>query len=389
MAEILRDEYLRRLESFRDRPDLVKILTGVRRSGKSTILSQFRRRLEASGEEVVSVDMEAMSFVLTTGRDLYDYLKERMPSPDCAVLLDEVQYVDGWERAVNALRAGGADVYVTGSNAKVLSSEFSTMLAGRYAEIHVLPFSFREFLERYPPHGDVRTYARFEQYLRYGGLPIIDLDDDPGKNRVIMSGVYDSVVGRDIASRAGVELRTVERMTRFMYSNVGNITTLSSITSGSGISDRRTADRYLSAITDSYAFYRADSYDLVGKRPMRVKAKYYAADTGLRNAALAHSDDDASGLLENVVFLELKRRGCSVAVGSYRDYEVDFTVRKDEGVGLIQVCRTLVEDNTLDRELRPLRLAEGTKKIVLTMDRDLPDDMDEVSFVNLTDWLMS
>lgn len=388
MAELIREEYLSKLESFRDRPDIVKIITGVRRSGKSTILDQFRRRLESSGEDVVHANLEELAYTVDTDRELNAFIRERMGSGDAYVLLDEVQMVRGWEKVVNALRAGGANVYVTGSNARVLSSDFTTIIGGRYVEIHVLPFSFREFLERYPTHGDVRTQQRFHQYLTDGGIPMVDLDDDPGKNRAIMDGVFDSIVSRDVTARSGMDIQTVRRMTAFMYSNVGNLTTLESLMEGTGIADRRTVDKYLEAIADSYVFYRVNRFDLIGKKLMKVSAKYFASDTGLRNTALGHTDDGASGLLENVVFLELRRRGYDVVVGSYRDYEVDFTIRKDGATGFVQVAKTVGDASTAEREVRSLRLLKDVgEKTILTMDRDLPDGQDGIRYVNLVDWL--
>lgn len=386
--EIIRKSYIERLEEFKDRPDLVKIVTGVRRSGKSTLLAQFRQRLENKGENVVSIDLEEKRFSVTTKRELNSYVTELMTTPKDYILLDEVQYIAGWEDAVNTLRSNGANVYVTGSNAKVLSSEFSTIIAGRYAEIHVLPFSFSEFLERYPPKGDTRVEQRFDQYLVQGGMPIIDLDDSPRKNRTIMEGVYDSIVNRDVVSRSRMDPYTVRRMTDFMYSNVGNITTLESLASGSGIGDNRTVDRYLDALTDSFVFYKVSTFDLIGKKMMKVKAKYYASDTGLRNTALGHTDDNASGLLENIVFLELVRRGYDVVVGSYRDYEVDFTARSFGKTEYYQVAKTLADDSTIERKERPLRLlGDAGIKTVLTLDRDLPESRDGIRYLNIIDFL--
>lgn len=386
--EIIRKSYIERLEEFEDRPDLVKIVTGVRRSGKSTLLAQFRQRLENKGENVVSIDLEEKRFSVTTKRELNSYVTELMTTPKDYILLDEVQYIAGWEDVVNTLRSNGANVYVTGSNAKVLSSEFSTIIAGRYAEIHVLPFSFSEFLERYPPKGDTRVEQRFDQYLVQGGMPIIDLDDSPRKNRTIMEGVYDSIVNRDVVSRSRMDPSTVRRMTDFMYSNVGNITTLESLASGSGIGDNRTVDRYLDALTDSFVFYKVNTFDLIGKKMMKVKAKYYASDTGLRNTALGHTDDNASGLLENIVFLELVRRGYDVVVGSYRDYEVDFTARSFGKTEYYQVAKTLADDSTIERKERPLRLlGDAGIKTVLTLDRDLPESRDGIRYLNIIDFL--
>jgi len=387
--EIIRRIYLERLEEFRDRPDLVKIITGVRRSGKSILLSQFKRKLEKEGENVVSINLEEKRFSITTKRELNSYVSEQMSSPNDYVLLDEVQYVPGWEDAVNTFRSNGANVYVTGSNAKVLSSEFSTIIAGRYVEIHILPFSFSEFLERYPPKGEIRTEQRFDQYLVHGGMPIIDLDDRLRKNRAIMEGVYDSIVNRDVVSRSRMDPATVRRMTDFMYSNIGNITTLDSLASGSGINDNRTVDRYLEALTDSFVFYKINTFDLIGTTKMKVKAKYYASDTGLRNTALGHTDDNASGLLENVVFLELIRREYEVVVGSYRDYEVDFTARIDGRTEFYQVTKTLVDDSTINREERPLRLlGDAGIKTILTLDRDLPEDGKGIRYMNIIDFLL-
>ena len=389
MGELIRTEYLDKLDSFRDCPGLIKIVTGVRRSGKSTILSQFRRRLESQGQDVVYMDMERLSFTVTSDREMHHYITESMPSDDAYVLIDEVQFVRGWEKVVNNIRANGANVYVTGSNAKILSSDFTTIIGGRYVEIHVLPLSFREFLDRYSPKGNERTEQRFDQYLREGGLPIIDLEsDDAAKRRTILDGVYDSIVGRDIAVRSGMDMGTIRRLTSYLYSNIGNTTTGESLKEGSGISDRRTLEKYLDAVEDSYVFYRVDTYDLIGKKMMKVKAKYFSADIGLRNVALGHRMYDSSGLLENVVFLELRRRGYDVVVGAYRDYEVDFTARRNGDVEFFQVASTLGDVSAIKRKERPLRLLkEVGRKTILTLDRDLPDNTDEIEYVNLIDWL--
>ena len=388
--EIVRRTYLERMEEFKDRPDLVKIITGVRRSGKSTLLAQFCQRLRDAGENVVSVSLEEKHFTITTKRELNSYITEMMTTPHDYILLDEVQYINGWEEVVNTLRSNGANVYVTGSNAKVLSSEFSTIIAGRYAEIHLLPFSFTEFLERYPPRGEIRTEQRFNQYLTYGGMPIINIEDPPRKNRAIMEGVYDSIVNRDVVSRSKMDPATVRRMTDYMYANVGNITTIESLASGSSIGDNRTVDRYLDALTDSFVFYKVNAFDLIGKKMMKVKAKYYASDVGLRNTAMGHIDDGAAGLLENIVFLELMRRGYDVVIGSYRDYEIDFTARIDGRTEYYQVTSTLASGATVSREERPLKLLDTKEsKTILTLDRDLPEEKDGIRYINLIDFLLN
>lgn len=389
MGELIRESYLSKLERYRDRPDVIKIVTGVRRSGKSTILRQFRRRLESSGEDVTYANMEELGYVVTTDRELFDHVRRSMGSRDGYVLLDEVQLIRGWERAVNTLRANGANVYVTGSNSGVLSSDLSTLIAGRYVEIHVMPLSFSEFVQRYPPHGDIGLSQRFDQYRTYGGIPMIDVEGGPEGIREILSDVGSSILLRDVATRSDISVGTVRRLTGFMYGNIGNRTSLETLKQGAGISDNRTLDRYLEAITGSYAFYRVEPYDLIGRRMLRTNAKFYASDVGLRNVATYHVDDNSSGILENIVFLELRRRGYDVVVGSYRHYEVDFTARRDGATELIQVSKTILDPDTEGRELRPLRLAgdAGDRKVI-TLDRDLPDRDDGVPRVNMIDWLL-
>lgn len=373
-----------------DRPDLVKILTGVRRCGKSTILAQFKKMLLDMGKDVLSMNLEDYSYLIESDRELYNYIVEHMKTPNDFILIDEVHSIEGWEKVVNTLRSRGANIYVTGSNAKVLSSDLSTIIAGRYVEMHILPFSFSEFLQRYPPKGDVRIEQRFDQFSTYGGMPIIDLDDDDRKNRQILEGVYSAIITRDICMRSNLKNATIVRLTNFMYANTGNITTMESLTSNAGLGDNRTADRYLDALTDSFIFYKADRYDLIGKKRLKISAKYYASDVGLRNISLKNTDNNASGILENIVFLELIRRGYDVVVGSYRDYEVDFTARIDDRVEYYQVAKTLSGDSTLAREKRPLKLLKDLgRKIILTLDRRLPDSDEGIEYVNVIDWLLS
>ncbi len=387
MTEVIRTEYLKKMSDYFDRPDLIKIITGVRRSGKSTLMRQFGDILKEKGIGFLHLDMESMRYDIVSERDMYGYLSERSEEGGC-ILLDEVQIVSGWENVINTLRANGRNIYVTGSNAKVLSSEFSTIIAGRYVQIHVLPFSFKEFIERYPVTGTERTEYRFRQFMNCGGLPVIDLNDDVEKNLSISEGVYDSIVNRDIIARTGLNPGVVRRMTDFMYANTGNIITLDALRKGLGMLDRRTVERYLDAITDSFVFYKVKTYDLIGKKLMKVKAKYYPSDTGMRNVSVGHSDDNMPGILENVVFLELTRRGYDVVIGCYRDREVDFTVRKNGIIEFYQVSLTLKDKSTMERERRVLdNLPDDGKKIILTLDSDLPDS-DSVQYVNAIDWLL-
>ena len=391
MRELVREGYLERLYSLRDRPDLIKIVTGVRGSGKTTILGQLRKRLESEGCDVLYLGMELTNLTAASERELYDCIAESMPPEEPYVLLDEIHRVNCWEKVVEDLRANGANVYIAGSDAKVRSSDFATVAGGGCIEIHVLPLSFKEFLTRYPPDGSERTERRFDQYLLNGGLPIVDMGSDcPDKRRTILEGMYYSIVVHDVAVRSGTDIGTAKRLTSFLCSNIGNFTTAKSLIHGSGISDRRTLNRYLDAVLDSFVFYRVDAYDLVGKQMMKAKAKYYMADIGLRNAVSNRRTNDPPGSLENIVFLELKRRGYDVAVGKYRDYEVDFIAWGSGYTGYFQIAPTLDDDFALRRKTRPLRLLKDAgEKTVLTLDRELPEDADGIRYVNLVDWLQS
>jgi uncharacterized protein len=387
---IPRSDYLQQLEDYRKNRDLIKVITGVRRCGKSVLIKQFRERLEAEGEQVIYIDLEEKRFVIDSDRMLYQYIESEIESSEPYLLIDEVQIVPGWEKAVNAIRTKhNANVYITGSNAQILSSELSTLIAGRYVEIGILPFSFTEFVRRYPISGDIGYTQRFEQYLRWGGMPIIDLDDDEPKNRAILSSVYDSIVNKDIRTHMSLEQGILENMTAFMMSNIGNPVSSNAISKGAIIGDQRTVERYLTQLHKCYIFYRADKYDILGKKHLRTNAKFYAVDTGLRNSILYGQEYNEAALLENAVYLELIRRGYKVSVGSYKDAEVDFTAWKDDVPEFYQVVLIMSSVRTKDREYKAFRsMAADNRCIILTMDRDYSNVPEGVKVLNVIDWML-
>lgn len=390
---VRRERYLRILDSYRSNPDIVKVVTGVRRCGKSELLRQFRQLLLDDGvpeRDVIHIDLEERRYVIDSERMMYEYIRGMIPSKGAYILLDEVQLVRGWERVVETLRLEfGANIYITGSNAQMVSSELGTHLTGRFVEISILPFSFREFTERYPVDADNGYTQRFIQYLRWGGMPIIDLGDDETKNRAILRGVYDSIVNNDIRMRVELDQSTLENVTAFMMSNIGNLVSRQAITRGAGIGDQRTVEKYLGELCRCFVFYKADRYDIIGRSHMATNAKFYTVDTGLRNTVLYGSEYNEAALLENAVFIELVRRGYRVAVGSYRNHEVDFTAWKGDEPEFYQVALSLHSGNTLEREVRTFRsMGAGARMFIVTLDRDPVDVPDGVDVVNAVDWML-
>ncbi|MDR0523426.1 MAG: ATP-binding protein [Candidatus Methanoplasma sp.] len=394
MANLVRrEQYLESLRAGKDATGVVKVVTGMRRSGKSTLFGQYMDDLRSSGvpdDRILSINFDALDAQdIKTSSDLNKVLSCAMPAAGMAyVFLDEIQNVEGWEKSVAALCATGrCDVYVTGSNSKMLSAELTTHISGRFVEIRMLPLSFKEYLELHPS-GDLDL--RFREYVRYGSLP--DADPERGERFCdgYLEGVFNTVLVKDILGRLKTdEVSKIESVARFLYSNIGNVTNIASIAKGAGISGA-TADRYVSKMEESLLFYRAEKYDVIGKRLLETNGKYYASDLGMRSAALKGAGGaDFSRPLENVVFLELVRRGYNVRVGSFRDREVDFAAFRGDSVEYYQVAATMLSDETRGRELRPLNgIRDNFRKTIITMDRVGLGSENGIDIVNLYDWLL-
>lgn len=391
MQEIIRRPYLERLESGRDRTDIIKIITGMRRSGKTVLIKQFINKLKESGipdENIISINFESGEWGrISTYIDLLDCISSRRVNGRLYIFLDEIQKVQSWEKAVNSLQVDyDSDIYIAGSNAYLLSSELSTYLSGRYTELKILPLSFSEFLELHPGEKE----KRFMQYIRTGSLPVVNPDGDETFEQGLLTGVFNTVLIKDILTHTGSsDASILEDIARFLYSNVGNITSCNSIAQTLN-EDNRQVRRYLDAMSDAFLIHKAERYDIRGKKLLDTLEKYYVSDTGMRNAVLGISSrEDISRLVENVVYLELIRRGYEVAVGKYGDTEVDFTARKGDNIEYYQVTLSMMSESTYKREVKPFNLIrDNYTKTVLSMDNFLVTIPGGIKHRNVIDWLL-
>ena len=424
--------YLDKLIGFRD-TEPVKVITGIRRCGKSSLLKLMIAYLRGSGvpaEQIVEMNFESHDFRGMTADDLYAYVKERIvPGKRTYLFFDEIQRIPSWEDAVNSFRVDfDCDIYVTGSNAYLLSSEYSTYLAGRCVEIRMLPLSFREFLdfhgftvrETAGAFGEARkqvtdasgtvysTGEAFEAFLRFGGMPgIADVGLDQEKALAVLDGIYSTVIVRDILereNRRGARRLTdpilLRKIVLFLADNVGSTVSVSSIgntLSNEGLLEdgRRgtpgahTVQAYVDALKESYFFYEIKRFDVKGKQFLRTLGKYYLADVGLRNYLLGFRDRDSGHVLENVVYLELLRRGYDVAVGKIGDGEIDFIASSAKKKFYVQVTQSMQSEDVRKRELAPLRqIRDNYEKIVLTLSPGLDDSYDGILCRSLPEWLL-
>ena len=392
MEEVIRRVYLDRLLSGRDRPDTVKIITGMRRSGKTVLMKQYIRLLKESGvpdSQIIHLNFESKNLShVTDYMKLLEEIDRTYNGGRTYVFLDEVQMVERWERAVNSLQTDyAADIYITGSNAYLLSGDLSTYISGRYTELRMLPLSFGEFLELHP--GD--RSERFYQYIRSGSLPVINPDADEMFEHDHLIGLFNTILMKDVVRNCkGGDVGTLTDIIRFLYSNVGNITSANKIAVAIK-KDSEKVRNYLDALQKAFLVYKAERYDIRGKRLLDTLEKYYVSDTGMRNAVLGISSrEDISRQIENIVYLELIRRGYEVAVGKYGDKEVDFTARRAKEVQYIQVTMSMMSEDTYEREISPFRLIrDNHPKTVLSMDSFVTDLPDGLRHVNLLDWLLS
>ena len=391
MADVIRKGYLERLMSGKDRTDTIKIVTGMRRCGKTTLMKQYIQALKDSGvddKDIISFNFESKDTMsITDNNILLQEIDKLYRGKRVYVFLDEVQRVKEWERAVNSLQVDyDADIYITGSNGHLLSSELSTYLSGRYAEIQMLPLSFAEFLELRPGDKD----ERFMQYIRSGSLPVIDPDADEAFERDHLVGIYNTVLMKDVLTHSGsADAAVLNDVARFLYSNIGNITSCSKIADILK-EDNRKIRKYLDALQEAYLIYKAERYDIRGKKLLDTVEKYYVSDTGMRNAVLGISSrEDNSRQIENIVYLELIRRGYEVAVGKYGDLEVDFTARKGNVIEYYQVTMSMLPQDVYERETRSLKLIKDNYvKTVLSLDGFLIDLPGGMRHENIISWLL-
>ena len=395
---IIRTEYIDWLHRFRDKR-VIKIITGIRRCGKSTLIEQYQADLLERGvsiDRILAINLEDFSMShLFDPEKLYRYVIERL-SPDGVtyVFLDEIQNVADFPRVIDGLFIQkNIDLYVTGSNAFLLSSEIATLLSGRYVEIRMLPLSFREFATFH--HMLANPDLAYQWYLTEGAFPYVTaFDHDMKAVREYLRGIYSTVLLKDVMTRTRIsDGLTLESVVRFLFDNIGNITSarrIGDLLSESGRkTDAKTVDKYLTALTESFVVHRAMRYDIKGKQHLKSLEKYYVADLGLRSTMLGRSGADVGRSLENVVYLELLRRGFEVFVGKLGDAEVDFVARDGDRLTYFQVAATVRDAETLARELRPLQTTgDAYPKYLLTLDRDPAANINGIIVENAVDWLL-
>ena len=428
-----RDLYLNQMIAFQD-TEMIKVMTGIRRCGKSSLMKLMAEHLRENGvadDQILEMNFESMSIPEMDARGFYEYVKARIcPDKRTYLFFDEVQKVPGWENAVNSFRVDfDCDIYITGSNAYLLSSELSTYLSGRYVEIKVLPLSFREFLdfhgytltERKSPAGGVKKRimdadgevydARelYDAYTRFGGMPMLaDIGLEINRVTAALDGVYSAAVINDILEREKRKgQRTItdavllRKIIMFLADNIGNNTSATSIgntLAGEGLLENgkrktkpavQTIQAYIKALTEAYFFYEIKRFDIKGKEYLRTLGKYYIVDIGLRNYLLGFREGDSGHILENIIFFELMRRGYDVAIGKIDNQEVDFIATKTDEKKYIQVTETMNAPETRERELAPLRkIRDSYEKIVIALECDLTQTQDGIKIIRALDFLL-
>lgn len=415
MQYIQRPDYMDWLHRWRDK-DAIKIVSGVRRCGKSTLLEMFRRELVDSGiapERTIALNFEDIANEhLADYHALYEFISERLvPGETTYVFLDEIQHVEHFEKALDSLCIkDNCDLYVTGSNAYLLSSELATLLTGRYVELKMLPLSFSEFFEssledvmatpsnlrNEVAHTGSATDAIFMKYLQMGSFPYVtNLLSEPKTAREYVQDVYTSILFKDVMQRMRIsDASLLERVAKVLASSVGSLVSTNKITNtlqSNGRSvDQKTIDKYIDALNDSMLFYEARRWDVKGRKLLSRLSKYYVVDTGLRSNLVESSSSDLGHLLENVVYLELLRRFDNVYVGILSAGEIDFVATSEGKVTYFQVAASVLDADVLERELAPFeKVNDGAGKVLLTLDRILPEQpRSDVWITNVVDWLL-
>jgi len=399
MNYVRRNEYMNQLLSWKDK-QLIKVVSGVRRCGKSTLFKLYIEYLKSIGiknEQIIEVNLEDIEYeALHSYKELYQYIKSKLYLQGSSyVFIDEVQQCDGFERAVDSLFIQeNVDIYITGSNAYMLSGELATLLSGRYIEISMLPLSFKEYVEYLEVH-HLALPATFTDYVRYGSFPYAAvLEKNDITIKLYLDGIYNTILVKDISKHEGiVNVEALERIVKFLCSNIGSPISTKKICDNINASGRKisvnTVDRYLHALTDSFIFYRAERYDIKGRNLLKTLGKYYVVDTGFRNLLIASSSPDIGHQLENIVYLELLRRGNKVYIGKVGNNEVDFVAEGNSGRVYYQVSASVLNEETLKRELKPLQeIRDNHPKYLLTLDDIMPKaNHDGILQRNVLEWL--
>lgn len=396
-----REFYLSQLMQYKDKP-LIKVVTGIRRCGKSTLLSLFADHLKNSGiseKNIIRMNFESFELdYISNYREMHNYINMQIldVKQKYYLLLDEVQMIPSWEKAVNSfLVDANVDIYITGSNAYLLSSELSTLLSGRYVEIKMLPLSFKEYLDFMGSKDHENLQLQFNQYLKYGGLPtVVELLDNTNTIGPFLEGIYNTVLMKDVIERNNVrDSALLESVLKFVAANVGNIVSTKKVSDYLTSSGRKTTadtiDNYLRMLENAFIIYKANRFDLKGKMFLKTLEKYYVVDMGIRNQLTGFRNTDYGHVLENIIYLELIRRGYEVSIGKIGTLEVDFVATKSAERIYYQVSATILDEHTRERELAPLQaIHDNYPKIILTMDQPVFDDFSGIRIQNILDFLL-
>lgn len=401
---INRPIYLKQLILFKDK-ELIKVITGIRRCGKSSLLSLYKDYLKSQGiieENIIQMNFEDLKYDGLNYSDLNNIIIEKLDSTQekVYILFDEIQKIEKWEVLVNSLRLNSkADIYITGSNAYLLSSQLATYLSGRYVEIKMQPLSFSEFLDFYEFEPNITKEEKFNKYLKIGGMPGLTIFNF---NEVMINqaleGIFTTVLTKDIINQTKIkEPALLNKIIRFLADNIGNNVSINKIKK-TLVSEKSVSpymrpeiiDNYILALENAFIFYSSERYDIKGKEHLKTQGKYYIADLGIRNYLLGFKNRDRGHILENVVYMELLKRGYNISIGKINDKEVDFIATKSNEKKYIQVTETLMEEKTRIRELQSLKsINDNYEKIVLTTDNLFTDTDDEgIKIINLIDWLL-
>lgn len=404
---VQRKEYLEKLIEWKD-DDVIKVVTGIRRCGKSTLLMQYQDYLKSIGIEenqIIAVNFEELEYEeLCDYKKLYAYIKDRLVADKITyIFLDEIQKVPSFEKVVDSLYVKpNIDIYITGSNAYMLSGDLATLLTGRYVEISMLPLSFSEYMQL----SDKDKESAFADYIKYGGLPFVaTMDRTDDKVDTYLEGIYNTVIVKDIEDRQKRQesnsdkrkindIPLLKTIAKYLSSVIGSPVSLRGITNYLVSSGRKisanTVSNYVDALIESFIFYPVERFDIVGKQLLKANKKYYMVDLGIRNHILPRKYYDLGFSVENIVFFELLRRGCKVTIGKYQENEVDFVAEKRGEFTYIQVTADMVSESTFDREMKPLyAIQDNYEKIVLTLDKLTVGNYDGIKVVNVIDWLLN
>ncbi len=405
---INRADYMQILWDFKDKK-VIKVVTGIRRCGKSTLLKLFEKRLLIEGtpsSNIIFMNFESVQFSHIQGYlQLYNELKRRITKTGKTyIFLDEIQMIPEWEKAVNSCQVDfDADIYITGSNAYLLSSELSTVLSGRYVEIKMLPLSFKEYLDFNSFGTSTSLDEKFQSFLKYGGMPAVaEYEFNSQRINEMLEGVYSTVILKDVMARTNIsDQSTLQKVVLFLADNIGNLTSPNNIgnilTLEEDIDEGKrrkspagkTVETYIASLQNAFIFYGIRRYDIKGKEFLKTIGKYYIVDTGIRNMLLGYRDVDRGHILENVVYFELLRRGFRLSIGKVGDQEIDFIAEKPDEKIYFQIAESIASSEVLARETAPLRaIKDNYRKVILSIDRSYISSYEGIEMVNLVDFLM-